>query len=248
MQWRDEAIVLGMRRHGESSVILELMSAYHGRHLGMVRGGRSRSMQPVLQAGNGVVAVWRARIEEHMGTFSIEPVELRTARIMASQAALQGINLIGQLLRLLPEREAHCPLYEIAQLIAGHIDDPRVAPALMVRFEMALLQELGFGLDLSECAATGATQDLIYVSPRSGRAVCCSAGEPWRDKLLALPAFLRHGGALKGPSAADIANGFRLTGYFLARDLFGPRGLALPEARQAFIRLATHGEGEPASL
>ena len=238
MEWRDEALVLGVRRHGESSVILELMSAGHGRHLGMVRGGRARSMQPVLQAGNGVVAVWRARIEEHMGTFAIEPVEMRTARIMASQAALQGISVIGQLLRLLPEREAHRPLYETAQLIAGHIDEPRIAPALMVRFELALLQELGFGLDLSECAATGATQDLVYVSPRSGRAVCRSAGEPWQHKLLALPAFLRDGGALEGPDGKDIANGFRLTGFFLERDLFGPRGLALPEARRTYLALA----------
>ena len=238
MEWRDEAIVLGVRRHGEASVILELMTADHGRHMGMVRGGRSRSMQPVLQAGNSVVAVWRARIEEHLGTYVIEPVEQRTSRIMASQAALHGINHIGQLLRLLPEREAHRGIYETILLIAGHIDEPRIAPALMVRFELALLQELGFGLDLSQCAASGATQDLIYVSPRTGRAVSRSAGELWAHRLLTLPAFLREGGALSGPDLADIAAGFRLTGYFLERDLFAPRGQVLPEGRRAYAALA----------
>lgn len=238
MEWRDEAIVLGVRRHGEASVILELMTADHGRHMGMVRGGRSRSMQPVLQAGNSVMAVWRARIEEHLGTYVIEPVEQRISRIMASQAALHGINHIGQLLRLLPEREAHRGIYETILLIAGHIDEPRIAPALMVRFELALLQELGFGLDLSQCAASGATQDLIYVSPRSGRAVSRTAGEPWADRLLTLPAFLREGGALVGPDIADIAAGFRLTGYFLERDLFAPRGLVLPEGRRSYAALA----------
>ena len=235
MEWRDEAIVLGLKKHGESSVILELMTAAHGRHLGIVRGGRSRTMQPVLQPGNSVAAVWRARIEEHLGMFAIEAMELRTGQSLASQAALHGISLIAQLLRLLPERESHAALYETAQLIAGHLHEPRIAPALIVRFELALLQELGFGLDLSQCAASGATQDLIYVSPKSGRAVCRLAGEPWRDKLLALPAFLREGSAFAEPTREDVEDGFRLTGFFLARDLFAPRGLALPEARRGLL-------------
>ena len=166
MEWRDEAIVLGAKKHGETSVILELMTAAHGRHLGVVRGGRSRTMQPILQAGNSVAAVWRARLEEHLGIYAIEALQLRTGNILASPAALHGISLVAQLLRLLPERESHPGLYEIAQLIAGQIDEPRLAPALIVRFELALLQELGFGLDLSQCAATGTRQDLAYVSPR----------------------------------------------------------------------------------
>lgn len=237
MEWRDEAIVLGAKKHGESSVILELMTAAHGRHLGIVRGGRSRTLQPVLQPGNSVAAVWRARIEEHLGMYAIEAMELRTGQILASQAALHGISLVAQLLRLLPERENHAALYETAQLIASHLHEPRIAPPLIVRFELALLQELGFGLDLSQCAASGATQDLIYVSPRSGRAVCRVAGEPWRDKLLPLPAFLRDGGVFAEPSRADVEAGFRLTGFFLQRDLFAPRGLALPEARRGFCAL-----------
>ena len=235
MEWRDDAIVLGLRRHGESSAILELMTAAHGRHIGVVRGGRSRTMQPVLQAGNSVVAVWRARIEEQIGTYVIEPVQLRTARIMASESALHAVALVGQLLRLLPEREPHPGLYETAWLIAEHIDEPRIAPALIARFELALLQELGFGLDLTQCAASGATQDLIYVSPRSGKAVCRSAGEPWKDKLLPLPAFLRDGGVSETLSIADVEAGLRLTGFFLERDLFAPRGMALPEARRRLI-------------
>ena len=232
MEWQDAAIILGLKKHGETSVILELMTAGHGRHLGVVRGGRSRRMQPVLQAGNSVAVVWRARIDEHIGSYAIEGTELRTDRLMASASALHGISLVAQLLRLLPERENHRALYDTALLIAGHIHEPRIAPALMVRFELALLQELGFGLDLSECAATGATQELVYVSPRSGRAVCRAAGEPWKDKLLPLPGFLRDGEVFAEPAPADIAAGFRLTGFFLERDVFGPRGLPLPEARR----------------
>lgn len=239
MEWRDEAMVLGLRRHGESSAILELMTAGHGRHLGIVRGGRSRAMQPVLQAGNSVVAVWRARIEDQLGTYAIEPVHLRTARILANEAALHAISLVGQLLRLLPERENHRGLYETALLIAEHIDEPRIAPALIARFELALLQELGFGLDLAECAASGATQDLVFVSPRSGKAVSRTAGEPWKDKLLPLPAFLHEGGIFAEPTSGDVAAGFRLTGYFLERDLFAPRGMGLPDARRSLTRTLT---------
>ena len=237
MEWRDEGLVIGARRHGESSVILEVMTAAHGRHLGLVRGGRSRRMQPVLQAGNGVEAVWRARIDEHLGMMTVEATRNRAARLMQSQVALHGLSWLGQLLHLLPEREPHPRLYETAVLVCDHLDEPAIAPALMVRFELALLQELGFGLDLSECAATGATQELVYVSPKSGRAVCRAAGLPWHGKLLALPGFLQEGA--RGEVAdADLADGFRLTGYFLARDLFGPRGGEVPQARADFVRLA----------
>jgi DNA repair protein RecO (recombination protein O) len=232
MEWRDEGIIIGLRRHGESSVILELMTRAHGRHLGLVKGGRSKRMQPLLQPGNSVEVVWRARIDEHLGFYAVEATQLRAARIMASAQALHGINLMGALLRLMSERDPHPALYETAQLIANNLDEPRIAPALLVRFELAILTELGFGLDLSECAATGTCDDLIYVSPKSGRAVCRVAGEPYKDRLLPLPGFLLRSG--DGADLADIVAGFKLTGYFLARDLFGPRGQGEPEARRAY--------------
>jgi DNA repair protein RecO (recombination protein O) len=132
MEWTDEGIVLGVRRHGESAAIVELLTRAHGRHLGIVRGGRSRRQQPVLQPGNRISVVWRARIEEHLGTFAVEPLELRAGTIIQSGLALQGINLIGALLRLLPERDPHPALFEAVEIIAGHLHDPGIAPALMV--------------------------------------------------------------------------------------------------------------------
>lgn len=233
MEWSDEALIIGVRKHGEASVILEAMTREHGRHLGIVKGGRSARMRPILQPGNAVDLVWRARLEEHLGVYALEPREQRAARVMASAPALHALHLVGALLRLLPERDPHPALYETAQLIADHCDEPRVAPALIVRMELAILSELGFQLDLSSCAATGARDDLIYVSPRSGRAVSRDAGAPWRDRLLPLPAFLRAGNT--APTRDDVRDGFRLTGYFLERDLFGPRGLPMPESRAALI-------------
>jgi DNA repair protein RecO (recombination protein O) len=233
MQWSDEALVIGVRKHGESSVIVEAMTRDHGRHLGIVRGGRSARLRPVLQPGNSVDLVWRARLEEHLGVYAVEPRQQRAARVMASAPALHAVHHVGALLRLLPERDPHPALYETAQLIADHCDEPRVAPALVVRMELAILSELGFRLDLSCCAATGARDDLIYVSPKSGRAVSRAAGEPWRERLLPLPGFLRARDST--PTREDVRDGFRLTGYFLERDLFGPRGMQMPEARAALI-------------
>jgi len=234
MEWRDEGLIIGLSRHGESAAIVELMTREHGRHKGIVRGGRSQRMQPVLQPGNSVQCTWRARLEEQLGTLTVEPLETRAASIMGSGLALQGINLMGALLRLLPERDPHPALYETAQIIAAHLDDDAAAPALMVRLEMAVLVELGFGLDLTQCAATGVAEDLIYVSPKSGRAVSRDAGEPWKERLLPLPAFLT-GLHESAPSVADIEAGFSLTGYFLERDVYRPRNLDVPPARRAFI-------------
>jgi DNA repair protein RecO (recombination protein O) len=165
---------------------------------------------------------------------TVEPLETRAAAIMGSGLALHGINLMGALLRLLPERDPHPALYETAQIIAAHLDDETAAPALMVRLEMAVLAELGFGLDLSQCAASGVREDLIYVSPKSGRAVSREAGEPWKDRLLALPGFLT-GAQGSAPNMDEIEAGFALTGYFLERDVYLPRNLEVPPARRAFI-------------
>lgn len=238
MQWTDEALVLGARRHGESAVVLELMTRAHGRHLGLVHGGRSKRLAPALQPGNSVQAVWRARLDEHLGTFAVEGGEMRSARLIGSAAALYGVGAMAALLRLVPERDPHPALYDAAVVLADHLDDPRVAPALFVRFEVALLAELGFGLDLGECAATGARDDLAFVSPRSGRAVSAGAGAPYRERLFALPAFLT-GAAAEEPSPEAVRAGFALTEHFLRIHLFDARNLPIPEERTRFVALST---------
>ncbi|WP_336486313.1 DNA repair protein RecO [Methylobacterium nigriterrae] len=238
MQWSDDAFVLGVRRHGESGVILEAMTAEHGRHLGLVHGGRSRRMQPVLQTGNRVRVTWRARLDESLGSYAVEPLDLAASRLIGSGLALYGVTHMAGLLRLLPERDPHPGLYEAARVLVAHLDDKAIAPALMVRFELAILAELGFGLDLGACAATGANDALIYVSPRSGRAVSASAGEPYRDRLLPLPAFLTNRqGVGRVPDAEAVRQGFTLTGYFLSHHFWEPRGLAAPEERARFVAL-----------
>lgn len=233
MEWAERGLILGLKKHGETSVILELMTRGHGRHLGVVRGGRSKTMQPVLQPGNEVEAVWRARLEEHLGLFAVEPAALRTDLLLSSPQGLHGVGLLGALLRLLPERDPHPGLYDRARVLLVHLATP-LAPALFVHFELTLLAELGFGLDLDECAATGSRENLVFVSPKSARAVSAEAGAPWAAKLLPLPAFLREAPGVPA-SRDDIRAGFRLTEYFLMRDVFAPRGLKPPDSRAAFI-------------
>jgi DNA repair protein RecO (recombination protein O) len=234
MQWTDEGIVLGVKRHGEASAILELMTREHGRHLGLVRGGAGSRLRPILQPGNRVSATWRARLDEHLGNYTVEGLDLPAASFLAVAQAVYGVTLLGALCRLLPERDPHPQLYEALDEVLARLIDARLAGPNVVRFELRLLSELGFGLDLGECAATGTTIELIYVSPKSGRAVSSAAGEPWRDKLLRLPGFLGETPATE-PSAADLSDGFAMTGFFLSRHVFEPRGLALPDARASFI-------------
>ncbi len=244
MEWRDEGLVIGIRRHGENSAIVEAMTRAHGRHLGLVRGGRSARLNAALQPGNTLGLVWRARLDEHLGAFVIEPMSLRAGRLMESALALAGIAWLGALARLLPERDPHEAVYETLTLIAERLDDFTLAPPLVARFEALILAECGFRLDLSRCAATGDSDGLAYVSPKSGRAVSAEAGAPWRDRLLPLPAFLREGARLEArPSAEEIADGFRLTGFFLARDLFASRGEPLPDSRRAFRAAAAKASG-----
>jgi DNA repair protein RecO (recombination protein O) len=235
MEWTDDAIVIGARRHGESAVILEAMTPTRGRHFGLVRGGRSSKLQPILQPGNGVRLVWRARLEEHLGHYTVEGLALRAGRLMENAAALAALGHLGALLRLLPERDPHPALYAAQEAIVSHLDDLPLSAALIARFELMLLQELGFGLDLSECASSGAREDLIYVSPKSGRAVSRLAGEPYRDRLLPLPSFLIDEEPATAPSTAALLDAFRLMRHFLDRLIFEPRGIPAPEARERFV-------------
>jgi DNA repair protein RecO (recombination protein O) len=236
MEWTDEGIVLGVRRHGESSVIVELLTRGHGRHLGLVRGGAGKRMRPVLQPGNGVTAVWRARLDEHLGYYMIEGTRLRAARLLASPHAVYGVTHLAAVARLLPERDPHENIYEMLDRTLDDFEDAGEAAVHLIRFELAMLAELGFGLDLEACAATGATADLIYVSPKSGRAVSRTAGAPFSDRLLRLPAFLRPGeGETGGWSDNDLSDGFALTGLFLLRHVLEPRGQGHSDARNGFI-------------
>lgn len=236
MEWSDEAIILSVKAHGETAAVVELFTRSHGRHSGLVHGGRSRKARPMLQMGNHVDATWKARLAEHLGYATLELRRAYAASAMEDAAALAGLTSMCALARLLPERDPHPALYEVTLFVLSFLDDPTVWPALMVRWELALLQELGFGLDLSACAATGANDQLIYVSPKSGRAVSASAGEPYKDRLLRLPQFLtsvrdRHA------TREDVMAGFALTGYFLQQRVLAPKGDVLPEPRS---RILTH--------
>jgi DNA repair protein RecO (recombination protein O) len=233
MEWIDEGIVLGAKRHGETSIILELMTRAHGRHLGLVRGGSGPRLRGIVQAGNAVRATWRARLDEHLGLYLVEAANLRAAGFMDKAHALHGVTHLAALCRLLAEREPHAAIYDALQVILDRLDDAGAVAPMIARFELDFLAELGFGLDLATCAATGAKDDLIFVSPRSGRAVSRAAGAPYRDKLMRLPDFLRDESAPLSPS--DLADAFTLTGFFLDRHAFAPRGLSLPEARAHFV-------------
>lgn len=235
MQWNDEAIVLSVRPHGETAAVAELWTRNHGRHLGLVHGGRSRRLRPVLQIGNHVDATWKARLVDQLGHVRVELRRGYAAQSMDDPLALSALTTLTTLTRLLPERDPHPNLYEITLFVLGFLDDVSVWPALLVRWEMALLDELGFGLDLSECAATGANDQLVYVSPKSGRAVSASAGEPYRDRMLALPQFLTRQRASAVVTNADIVAGLKLTGHFLESRVLSGRGEHLPDARQRVI-------------
>jgi DNA repair protein RecO (recombination protein O) len=240
MEWTDEGIVLGVRRHGESSAIVELLTRSHGRHLGLVRGGAGKRMRPLLQPGNSVSAVWRARLDEHLGYYLIEGTRLRAANLFAASHAVYGVTHLASLARLLPERDPHEDIYEMLDHTLDDFDNAGAAAAHLIRFELAMLAELGFGLDLETCAASGVTTDLVYVSPKSGGAVSRQAGAPFQDRLLRLPAFLRsQDDGASGWTEEDLRDGFALTGLFLLRHVLEPRGQTHSDARDGFINAVT---------
>lgn len=235
MDWRDEGIFLSAKPLGEANAIAEIFTAEHGRHLGLVRGGRSRRVRPLLQPGNILAVTWRARLADHLGGYNVELIDARAARVLDDEAALSAIGSIAALTKLLPERDPHPELYRETLGVLAALEVPDAWPPALVRWELSLLQDLGFGLDLSECAATGSGTDLIYVSPKSGRAVSRDAGKPYCDRLLTLPRFLVEDDAPATPN--DVLAGLMLTGHFLERDVLAPHGLALPASRTRLIDL-----------
>lgn len=240
MDWRDEGILLSVKRHGESAVIADVFTPAHGRHAGVVRGGASRRMAPVLQPGAQLDIAWNARLQEHLGNFTLEPLRSRSATIMSDRKALAGLNTVTALLCFaLPEREPHPRLYARTEALLDLLDRTDLWPLAYLQWELALLEDLGFGLDLSACAVTGSNDGLAYISPRTGRAVTLSGAGDYADRLLPLPPCLLGQG--DAPDS-EIAEGFRVTGHFLNNHLAPELGKKpLPEARQRFVDLFTRG-------
>ena len=236
MEWTDTGFVLAARPHGEGGAVLQLLTREHGRHAGLLHGGQSGRNRAHAQPGNQVEVFWRARLPEHLGTYRLEPLRPYAANVLDDADRLAALTAACAVAELaLPEREEHGPVYEgFAILIEAIVADENsdVWPAVFVRWELGLLSALGFGLDLESCAATGANDQLAYVSPRTGRAVSLSAGEPYRDKLLRLPPFLAGGTT---PDMADVLDGLQLTGHFLARHIFHPLDRPEPAARSSMV-------------
>lgn len=238
MHWQDDAIVLSARPHGETSVIASLLTMKHGRHAGLVRGGAGRRYKGLLQAGNEVRAEWRARLPEQLGTFALEMAISRTGALLDQPEKLICVSAACAMIEAtVPEREEHGPLFRGMRVLLEALEQGEDWPAVYVRWELGLLAELGFGLDLTACAASGQTHDLTYVSPRSGRAVSSAAAIPYAERLLALPAFLagKSGGMPASDIVEDIWDGLVLTGFFIDRFILGPQKKPMPSAR---MRLA----------
>lgn len=233
-EWRDEGILLSTRRHGESSVIIEMFTPTQGKHAGVVRGGSSRKIAPMLQPGAQLDVTWKARLEDHLGSFTVEPVRSRAAVAMADRRMLAGLNAVTGLLAFaLPEREPHPPLYARSEALLDLLGQRDLWPLAYLRWEMTLLEELGFALDLTQCAATGAVDGLIYVSPKTGRAVSREGAGEWANRLLPLPPVMLGQGEAED---AEIAEALQVTGHFLEHHVAGGLGgRPLPDARARFV-------------
>jgi DNA repair protein RecO (recombination protein O) len=234
IEWRDEGALIRVRKHGESSAIIEVFTPSHGLTAGIVRGGTSRKIAPTLQPGAQLDVTWKARLEDHLGSFTVEPIRSRTAQVMQDRMALAGLNAVTGLLSfLLPDREAHAPLYDRTIQLLDLLGQNEVWPLAYLQWEVALLDEMGFGMDLSACAVSGLNDDLFYVSPRTGRAVSRLAAGEWADRLLPLPHVLLGKG---DADLTEIVLALRTTGHFLNNHLAKSLGnLPIPEARQRLI-------------
>lgn len=235
MDWQDEGVLIAVRLHGEASAIIEVFTAAHGRHAGVVRGGASRKQAAVLQPGSQLAVTWRARLEDHIGSYTVEPLQSR-AGLLGDRLGLAGLTAICAMLHAaLPEREAHPNLWRATMVLLAALEHDPDWPALYLRWEMTLLEDMGFGLDLGRCAVTGSREDLAYVSPKTGRAVSRAGAGDWADRLFPLPQCLLGQGPASG---IEIGQGLAITGHFLGRELAEAlRGRPLPEARTRLITL-----------
>ena len=249
MQWSDHAFVLETRPHGENAVIATVLTAQHGKQNGYVHGGRSRKLRGVLQKGNRVAVTWQARLNEHLGTLTLDLEDDLAGRHLLDGFALDALGAVTSLLnQTLEEGDPHLALYSASQVILESSDDKELFPQLYFRWELGVLDTAGFPLDLATCAVTGQSDDLVYISPKSGRAVSAGAGEAYADKLFPLPASLAD--PAKTPSVAEINDILHITGHFIDRHLLRPRNRTLPDARTRFVdrlkRMARIGIDQPA--
>lgn len=235
MEWRDVGMILSVRKHGETSVIADIFTKEHGRHAGVVRGGTSRKLKPTLQPGTQVQADWSARLEAHLGAYRVEPLRSRAAQIMNDRLALEGLNAICALTGFcLGEREYAGEFYHQTIALTDELGDNPRWLITYARWETILLADLGYGLDLTSCASTGTTENLIYVSPNTGRAVSKEAGQPWADRLLPLPSFIR--GNTDTITKSDVLEALQTTGHFFNQSVAPALGKdTVPDARERLI-------------
>ncbi len=246
MRWSDEGIVLSARRHGERGLIVHLLTRERGRHAGLVRGGQGPRTRMRYQTGNRLAISWSARLSEHLGHLAGELLRGHAARFIDDRVRLACLAAAAAMAEAtLPEREPHPRAYAGLNALLEALDEDEGYAALYVRWELDLLAELGYGLDLSHCVATGAQEHLTYVSPRSGQAVSETAAAPYREKLLRLPRFLLAG-ENQPPAPGDIIDGLALTGYFLDRRVLAPHGRKIPAARARFADVIKRSTGREA--
>lgn len=229
MEWTADALIIGTRPHGETSAIIDVFCREHGHCAGLVRGGNARRLRPILQIGNMAQVTWRARLSEHLGTFNVDAGRAFGAEALTDRLLLAGVSSMCALLQITPERQAYPRLYDTVMVLLEELGEPDIWLPLLVRFELALLEEVGFGLDFSACAATGVRENLTHVSPRSGRAVSYDAAQPYLEQLFPLPTFLRDPQADATPN--EVLAGFALTGHFLERRVYATHQMSLPPAR-----------------
>ncbi len=236
MDFTDDGIVLSARAHGETAAVAEIFTPHHGKWAGLVYGGQGRTMRPILQPGNGVKAIWKGRLDESLGFFTLELTQARAGALMQDRLSLAGLTAACAVAAAtLPEREAHGRAWHTMRILLDHLGDIEIWPALMARWELGLLAELGFGLTLDRCAATGASENLVYVSPKSASAVSAEAGEPYKDRMLPLPAFLRDSAA--EASLADALDGLKTTAHFIETRVLHAANQDLPESRRRVAEL-----------
>ena len=246
MDWQDDGIVLSAKRHGETSAIVRVLTSERGVHAGLIKGGFSKRQRPNIEPGNLVQASWRGRLADQLGFYSLETVHAHGAELLADANRLAALaSSVAVAEAALPEREPHLATFEALKVLLTALENDDLSlnveawGSLYIKWEMGVLSELGFQLDLSHCAATGVTEDLIWVSPRSGRAVSEEAGLPYKGQLLPLPVFLLNDGTI-AENISDVLKGLKLTGYFIDRHLFAPHNRTMPGARARLVERLAH--------